>query len=113
MNQSRDWPYWLVGLLLGAAAGYVQVQVQDPTISALMVGAFAMFLAIMRPARPWRWGLLVALCLPAAELLAFLSREKPTRGAVIGSFAGLAPALVCAIGGSFLRRLTGELFKKA
>ena len=113
MNQSpKDWPFWLAGLLLGGLTGYVQTRIGDLLLSALMVAAFSMFLGMMRPQRPWRWALLVAVCLPAAQLLAFLTREHPTRAAVYTSFAALAPALVCAYGGSLLRRVLGELFPR-
>jgi hypothetical protein len=72
----------------------------------------AMFLGAMRPRRPWLWALLVALCVPAEQLFAFLGREHFTRGAIFGSFALLAPAFVCAYGGAVGRKLVGELFKQ-
>ncbi|HLH07766.1 MAG TPA: hypothetical protein VKW78_11055 [Terriglobales bacterium] len=108
--QPRDWPYWIVGSMLGAITGYLQVRVKDPTLSAVLLVAFSMFLAYMRPRRPWRWGLLTALCLPAAELLAYLTREHPTRAAIYGSFVGLAPALAACFGGSVIRRAVNTLF---
>ena len=105
-------PYWVLGLVLGAASGYVQLRVKDPTLSALMVAAFAMFLAYMRPYKPWRWALLLSLCLPAAQLLALLTREKPMRGAVYGSLVGILPAFAGALGGGFMRHFIDNLFRE-
>jgi uncharacterized membrane protein (UPF0136 family) len=109
-RQPRDWPFWIAGLILGGITGYLQVRVKDPTLSGVLLVAINLFLAVMRPRRAWRWGVLTALCLPAAELLAYLSREQPTRAMVYGSFVGLAPALAAAFGGGVLRRAINTLF---
>lgn len=61
------------------------------------------------PRRPWRWALILGLSVPAAVFLDW--RHHPGRGMFYGSFAMLAPALVAAFGGSFMRKLVGELFK--
>ena len=111
-KHQRDWPYWIVGLILGGFTGFLQVRVKDPTLSGVVLVAINLFLAFMRPRRPWRWGLLTALCLPAAELVAYLTREQPTRAMVWGSLVGLAPALAAAFGGSVIRRAITTLFPK-
>ena len=111
-SQQRDWPYWIAGLILGGFTGFLQVRVEDPTLSGVCLVAINLFLAFMRPRRPWRWGLLTALCLPAAELVAYLTREQPTHAMVWGSFVGLAPALAAAFGGSVIRRAITILFPK-
>ena len=102
----------MVALGFGALIGYAQLRLAEPAISALLVAMVTMFLGAMRPRRPWLWALLVALCVPAAQLLAHIGRQHFTRGAIFGSFALLAPAFVCAYGGAMGRRLVGELFKK-
>ena len=107
-----DWPFTMVALVLGALIGYAQLRWGELAISALLVSMGTMFLGAVRPRRPWLWALLVALCVPAAQLFAHLGREHFTRGAIFGSFALLAPAFVCAYGGAVGRRLVGELFKK-
>ena len=106
------WPFVLVALGCGALIGYAQLRSGELAISALLVAMATMFLGAMRPRRPWLWALLVALCVPAAQLIAYLGREHFTRGAIFGSLALLAPAFVCAYGGAIGRKLVGELFKK-
>jgi hypothetical protein len=108
----RDWPFTAIALACGALIGYAQVKLGELAISALLVAMVTMMLGAVRPRRPWRWALLVALCVPAAQLVAYLGREHFTRGATIGSFALLAPAFVCAYGGAVGRKLVDELFRK-
>jgi hypothetical protein len=102
----------LLALAFGALIGYAHLRWGELAISALLVAMVTMFLGAMRPRRPWVWALLVALCVPAAQLSAYLGREHVTRGAIFGSFALLAPAFVCAYGGAVGRNLVGKLFKK-
>jgi hypothetical protein len=102
----------MVALGCGALIGYAQLRLGELAISALLVAMVTMFLGALRPRRPWVWALLVALCVPAAQLVAYIGREHFTRGAIFGSFALLAPAFVCAYGGAVGRKLVGELFKK-
>jgi len=75
-----------------------------------MVTGFTMFLAYRRPERVWRWALLVGLSMPAAGFVALLTRERPSRGMIAGTFAGLAFSIVAAIGGRVLHRARAILF---
>lgn len=102
--------YCFLGVLFAISAGYFHVQLNDSGLSVLAVAAATMFLAYMRPQRAWRWALLMGLCLPAATLIAQLNNEKPSLGMIAGSFAGLAFAVVAAIGGVVLRRIVAILF---
>jgi len=110
-NQS-DALYWLLGIIFGAACGYVHIRVQDSSLSVLMVTGFTMFLAYKRPEKFWAWALLMGLSMPAAGLVALLTRERPSRGMIIGTFAGLAFSIVAAIGGRVLYRARTTLFPK-
>ena len=105
-----DGLYWLLGLIFGAACGYVHIRLRDSSLSVLMVTAFTMFLDYCRPERVWRWALLVGLSLPAAGFIALLTRERPSRGMIIGTFAGLAFSIVASIGGRVLYRARSILF---
>lgn len=105
---ARDTRCYIAACVLGAIAGWTQIELRD--LSLLLVSAFTLFLAVWRPQRPWRWALIVGLCLPAAEFLSYLSRWHPLRGAVAGSFISLVPAMMCAYGGALLRRAVGILF---
>jgi Na+/proline symporter len=100
----------LLGILFGAACGYMYIRIQDAGLAVVMVTGFTMFLAYRRPERVWRWALLVGLSMPAAGLLALLTRERPSRGMIAGAFAGLAFSIVAAVGGGVLHRARGILF---
>jgi hypothetical protein len=111
-KKQSDGLYWLLGIIFGVACGYVHVVLQDSSASVLMVTGFTMFLACMRPDKVWRWALVVGLGMPAAAFIALLTRWRPSRGMIAGSFAGLAFSIVAAIGGKVLRRAATELFPK-
>lgn len=102
--------YWLLGIIFGAACGYVHIRIEDSSLSVLMVTGFTMVLAYHRPERVWRWALLVGLSMPAAGFIALLTRERPSRGMIAGTFAGLAFSIVAAVGGRVLHRARTILF---
>ncbi len=102
--------YWILAIVLGGIAGYTHARINDSGLSVLMVTGFSMFLAYIRPKQVWWWAAVIGLSLPAAVLLNYLTREKPTLGMVAGAFAGLAFSIVAAVGGRVLRRVVAELF---
>lgn len=108
--RQSDLLYWLLGVVFGAACGYTHIRVRDSSLSVLMVTGFTMFLAYKRPERIWRWALLMGLSMPVAGLIALLSRERPSRGMIAGTFAGLAFSIVASVGGRVLRRAKAALF---
>ncbi len=108
-NQSGIF-YWILALVFGVACGWVHVRLSDTGLSVLMVTGFAMFLSYRRPQRLWWWAAIIGLSLPAAVLLSYFGREKPSLGMIAGSFAGLAFSIVASVGGSILRRVVIELF---
>jgi uncharacterized membrane protein (UPF0136 family) len=108
-TSAREWPGYLTALALGGAIGYMHAQLAQIALAALAVSAAAMATGVAWPRRPWRWGLIIALCVPLSLLVEHFGREHFTRGAIYGSFALLMPALACAYGGSFMRRMLGEL----
>lgn len=92
-----DWIAYTVALVLGVGAGYVNLQVNDPTLAALLAAMIAMGLGLWKHRRPWRWGLLVGLCIPAAQILSYMRGVPPLRGEVVRAcFIGLVSAMVAA-----------------
>lgn len=108
--KSQDTVFYLAAGLLGALAGFIDVNVEDLLFTALLVLAACMFLGLVRPVRPWRWALLVGVCVPVADLLAyFFLTRKPSRAQVYESVLVFLPGLVGAHGGAFGRRVVNDL----
>ena len=105
-----DLPFYVLAVLFGAAAGAVSVQIGDLLFTALLVVASCMLLGVVRPRRPWRWVVLVGICVPIVELLAlWLLSVKPDRAQVYESFLAFVPGIAAAYGGSMLRRVVENL----
>jgi hypothetical protein len=101
---------WVLALVFASIAGYTHVRIDATGLSVLMVTGFTMFLSYRRPEGVWWWAAIIGLSLPAAVLLSYLTRQKPSLGLVAASFAGLAFSIVAAVGGKFLRRVVADLF---
>ena len=109
----HDWPIYLLGSLLGICAGILDVKVGDLLLTALFALMCTMLLGVLRPARPWRWTITVALFVPIVQLLAYLFlTEKPYRAQVYESFLSFLTGIAGAYGGSVARRGMIELFHK-
>lgn len=109
--RSDGWVY-LVGAGLGISAGLLDVEVGDLLLTALFVLASTMVLGILRPARPWRWTLTVAVFVPVVHLAAYLLlANKPYRAQIYESFLGFLTGIAGAYGGAMGRRVVGELWK--
>ena len=103
---------YVLAVLLGGATGYVNVRIEDLMLTAVMVTAFAMFLAFLRPARPWRWALLVSAIIPIGEVLAFkLTGQKLNRVGISEAILAVLPANAGAYGGAALRTVIRELWQ--
>jgi hypothetical protein len=101
---------WMLGAVLGVFAGFVEVKVGDLLLTAFLVLAFTMFLAFARPEHPWRWAVLVSLCIPLARLFAALViREYTDRAQVYESFLAFLPGVVGAYGGHFMRQVINRI----
>jgi ABC-type multidrug transport system permease subunit len=93
-------------------AGWVEVQVRDLLFTALLVLAPAILLGTLRPAKPWRWTILLGIFVPIADLLAyFLLRQRPDRAQIYESFLVFLPALVGAYGGAFMRGVLNNVLQ--
>jgi hypothetical protein len=69
-----------------------------------------MLLGLLRPQWPWRWVVVVVVCIPLAEFVAYsVLKVKPTRGQVYGSFLTALPGVAGAYGGAVMRRVIQNL----
>ncbi len=107
----------LFALLLGAGCGALHLLAEttdqlDATVSALAVVMATMLLGMLRPARPWRWVLLVGVPVPLAILIAtfVIPTAHFTRATIAGSVLVCLPGFAGAYGGSLLRRKIAEIF---
>ena len=113
MGTSDDRSNYALGALFGLIAGLLDVKFGDLLLTALFVLAATMLLGALRPPRPWRWTLLVAVFVPLVQGIAYLLlTEKPYRAQIYESFLGFLTGIAGAYGGSIARRGLGELFRK-
>lgn len=111
MIGKNDLGIYLLGVLLGMVAGCLDVQIGDLLLTALFVLASTMFLGALRPAKPWRWIVVVALFVPILQLLAYLFlTEKPYRAQIYESFLGFLTGTAGAYAGSAGRRAFDVIF---
>src|ERR1700676_4980070 len=99
-----DLPFYVLGALAGVGAGWADVAVNDLLFTALLVLSSCMLLGMLRPRWPWRWVVVVGVCIPLTEAAAYLLLTvKPTRAQVFGSFLAFLPGIAGAYGGSVVR----------
>ncbi len=110
LDKSKELAIYALGAVLGIAAGILDVRVGDLLLTAMFVLASTMLLGVLRPERPWRWIVIVAIFGPIVQLMAFLLvTEKPYRAQIYESFLGFLTGIAGAYGGSVLRRALNEL----
>ena len=101
----RDIASYVFAALAGTFAGWVDLKVGDLLFTALLVLAPCMLLGTVRPARPWRWVVIVGICVPIVELIGYLVLSaKPYRAQVYESFLAFLPGIAGAYGGALMRR---------
>lgn len=106
--------FCLLAVLLGVASGYVHVIAPDPTIVALLALASAMFLALVRPERPWLWAVILAISIPSADAWMYLRGMTVYRARLEGAFIiGLVSGIVGAYAGWLGRRTISLLTHRA
>lgn len=104
---------YIIGLLLGAGAGYVEVRIGDLLLTAFVVCSCTMLLGLLRPDRPWRWALLVATCIPLSRLFAAkVIHEYTELAQIYESFLAFLPGIVGCYAGAVLRRVADMLMKQ-
>ncbi len=105
--------YYLLAVLAGVLAGWLDIKVGDLLLTATVVLAANMLLGFLSPRSPWRWVILVGVFVPVVEWLAYyFLLEKPTRAQVYESFLAFVPGIAGAFGGSVARGVVDNLFGK-
>ena len=103
--------YYLLAVVSGAAAGWLDIKVGDLLLTAMVVLAANILLGILRPRRPWRWVVLIGGFVPVVEWLAyFFLSQKPERAQIYESFLAFLPGIAGAFGGSIGRGVVDNLF---
>ncbi|HZQ24638.1 MAG TPA: hypothetical protein VFA89_17750 [Terriglobales bacterium] len=109
-ERPRDFFFYLCAVIAGVAAGSIDVKVGDLLFTALLVLAPCMVLGAIRPERPWRWVVLVAMGVPIVDFFAYvLFGRKPYEGETYGALLIFLPGIAGAYGGSFGRRVVNNL----
>lgn len=104
---------YVLGSVLGICAGILDVKIGDLLLTALFVLTSTMLLGALRPEKPWRWTITVAVFVPIVQLLAYLFlTEKPYPAQIYESLLGFLTGIAGAYGGSFLRRGVNEILTK-
>ena len=105
--------YYALAALFGVAAAWTDIKVGDLLLTAMIVVAACILLGFLSPRKPWRWVLLIGVCIPALEWLAyFFLSEKPTRAQVYESFLAFLPGIAGAVSGALGRGVVDNLFPK-
>lgn len=111
-KKTSDVLFYILALLFGILAGWVDVRIGDLLFTALLVLAPCMLLGALRPNRPWRWVVVIGIFVPIVELLAYLIiAHKPYRAQIYESFLAFLPGIAGAYGGSLMRGVIDNLFR--
>ena len=107
----RDIGFYVFAAAAGMFAGWADIKMGDLLFTALLVLAPCMLLGVMRPAKPWRWLVIVGTCVPVVELVAYVAlTQKPYRWQVYESFLAFLPGFAGSYGGALLRRAVENIF---
>lgn len=110
-SKGSDALYYVFAFLMGALTGWADIRVGDLLFTAMLVLASCMLLGFLRPHKPWRWIVVVGLCVPVTEWLAFFFlSQKPDRAQVYESFLAFFPGIAGAYGGAIGRGVVNNLF---
>jgi len=103
----------VAAILSGVLAGWLDIKVGDLLLTAMVVLAANMLLGLLSPRSPWRWVVLIGVCVPIVEWLAyFLLTQKPERAQVYESFLAFLPGIAGAFGGAIGRGVVDNLLQK-
>ncbi len=112
-ESAGDFVPYLLAVLLGLLAGWVDIRVGDLLFTAMIVLGACIGLGFLRPQRPWRWVVTVGIFVPLMDWMAYLFlREKPSRAQIYESFLAFMPGIAGAYGAALGRGVVNNLFPK-
>ncbi|MGB8013893.1 MAG: hypothetical protein WCF68_19930 [Terriglobales bacterium] len=112
-KRGGDGFYYLLAVLSGVGAGWLDIKVGDLLLTATAVLAANMVLGFLSPRSPWRWVVLVGVFVPVVEWLAYwFLTQKPERAQIYESFLAFLPGIAGAFGGAMGRGVVDNLFGK-
>lgn len=112
-QSNGDGFYYGLAAALGAFAGWVDIKVGDLLLTAMVVLSANMLLGILRPAKPWRWVVIIGVFVPLVDWMAYhFFSQKPDRAQIYESFLAFVPGIAGAFGGSVGRALWDNLSAK-
>lgn len=104
---------YFFAVLLGIAAGLLEITVGDVLIVSLFVLVSTLALGFVRPRRAWRWILVVGVFVPIIQFAAYLLlNERPYRAQIWESGLGFVTGTAGCYCGAFARKGVDELIRK-
>jgi hypothetical protein len=104
---------YLLAVLAGLLAGWLDIKVGDLLLTAMVVLGANMLLGFLSPSKPWRWVVLIGVFVPIMEWLAYyFLTQKPERAQIYESFLAFVPGIAGAFGGAVGRNVVDNLFAK-
>lgn len=101
----------MLALVLGIAAGVLEIRLTDLLITALFVMICTMVLGYLRPRAAWRWTVLVGVCVPLVRAYAYyFLHEQASRAQIWESGLGMLTGVAGAYCGAFSHKVIHELF---
>jgi hypothetical protein len=112
-HSRSDAVIYMLGAVLGVGAGWLNLKTGDLLLTALFVLVSTMLLGALRPEKPWRWIVLVGICVPILQVLAYwLLAEKPYRTQIYESLLGFLTGTAGAYGGALGRRALSDILRE-
>ena len=110
-TQGSELRWYALALGLGVVSGFIEVWFGDLMLTAITALFFCMLMGALRPARPWRWLLIVCGCIPLARLIAAdVIHIYTERAQIYEAFASFITGNAGAYVGSLGRRRAEELW---
>lgn len=100
---------WLLALVLGLLAGYVDLHAKEVQLPVFLILLFTCLLSLAHSKGAWHWALIVGGSIPLAH---FIGRALgyappyPVQPNIFATFLALIPAFIGAYSGVLLRYLT-------